>query len=77
MLRSSAFDGLHIDHLPLNIVPEIEKALAELQRLMAYRRKEGLNENFLGLGLTSRRNLCVHPEVNISIRTSLKTRTDH
>ncbi|KAJ3417617.1 hypothetical protein HDV05_000074 [Chytridiales sp. JEL 0842] len=45
-------------------VPEIEKALAELQRLMAYRQKEGLNENFLGLGLTSRRNLCVHPEVS-------------
>ncbi|TPX36511.1 hypothetical protein SmJEL517_g01355 [Synchytrium microbalum] len=45
-------------------VPEIEKALAELQRLMAYRKQMGQNENFLGLGLTSRRNLCVHPEVS-------------
>lgn len=45
-------------------VPEIDKALAELKRLMQYRRKCGLNERFLGLGLTSRRNLCCHPEVS-------------
>ncbi|KAI8801402.1 hypothetical protein BJ742DRAFT_763294 [Cladochytrium replicatum] len=45
-------------------VPEIDKALAELKRLMKYRASQGLNENFLGLGLTSRRNLCVHPEVS-------------
>jgi DNA excision repair protein ERCC-2 len=46
-------------------VPEIEKALAELKRLMEYRRdREGLNETFLGLGLTSRKNLCVHPSVS-------------
>lgn len=46
-------------------VPEIEKALAELKRLMEYRRdREGLNETFLGLGLTSRKNLCVHPDIS-------------
>ncbi|TPX62989.1 hypothetical protein PhCBS80983_g00156 [Powellomyces hirtus] len=45
-------------------VPEIEKALAELQRLMEYRKSQGMQEKFLGLGLTSRRNLCVHPEVS-------------
>ena len=45
-------------------VPEVEKALAELKRLMAYRRANGLLEPFLGLGLTSRRNLCVHPTVS-------------
>ncbi|KAJ3152039.1 DNA-dependent ATPase of the nucleotide excision repair factor 4 complex [Geranomyces variabilis] len=45
-------------------VPEIEKALAELQRLMEYRKSQGMKEKFLGLGLTSRRNLCVHPEVS-------------
>ncbi|KAJ3086145.1 DNA-dependent ATPase of the nucleotide excision repair factor 4 complex, partial [Quaeritorhiza haematococci] len=45
-------------------VPEIEKALAELKRLMAYRAKQGLKENFLALGLSSRKNLCVHPEVS-------------
>ncbi|KAJ3057218.1 DNA-dependent ATPase of the nucleotide excision repair factor 4 complex [Rhizophlyctis rosea] len=44
-------------------VPEIEKALAELRRLMDFRAKQGLKEHFLGIGLTSRRNLCVHPEV--------------
>ncbi|KAJ3300749.1 DNA-dependent ATPase of the nucleotide excision repair factor 4 complex [Borealophlyctis nickersoniae] len=45
-------------------VPEIEKALAELKRLMDYRASHGMKENFLGIGLTSRRNLCVHPEVS-------------
>ncbi|OAJ41484.1 hypothetical protein BDEG_25069 [Batrachochytrium dendrobatidis JEL423] len=45
-------------------VPEIEKALAELSRLMKYREEQGLVENFLGLGLTSRRNLCIHPIVS-------------
>ncbi|ORY68075.1 hypothetical protein BCR35DRAFT_269945 [Leucosporidium creatinivorum] len=46
-------------------VPEIEKALAELKRLMKYR-KEAYNiddGDFLGLGLSSRKNLCIHPEV--------------
>ncbi|KAJ3217138.1 DNA-dependent ATPase of the nucleotide excision repair factor 4 complex [Clydaea vesicula] len=46
-------------------VPEIEKALAELQNLMAYRKSHGESvEKFLGIGLTSRKNLCVHPEVS-------------
>ncbi|KAJ7097936.1 hypothetical protein B0H15DRAFT_920639 [Mycena belliarum] len=51
-------------------VPEIEKALAELKRLMEYRvecaESEGAKEkerSFMGLGLTSRKNLCIHPEV--------------
>ena len=43
---------------------EIEKALAELQALMKYRSKElGHEEDFRGLGLTSRKNLCLHPSV--------------
>ncbi|VVT50461.1 uncharacterized protein SAPINGB_P002771 [Magnusiomyces paraingens] len=43
---------------------EIEKALAELRNLMAYRAKVlGYTEDFRGLGLTSRKNLCLHPEV--------------
>ncbi|ODO06201.1 DNA excision repair protein ERCC-2 [Cryptococcus wingfieldii CBS 7118] len=46
-------------------VPEIEKALAELKQLMEYRAQEGANDGeFRGLGLTSRRNLCLHPEVS-------------
>lgn len=46
-------------------VPEIEKALAELKRLMEYRSEMGAkDEEFRGLGLTSRKNLCLHPEVS-------------
>ncbi|KZV64933.1 DNA repair helicase [Peniophora sp. CONT] len=52
-------------------VPEIEKALAELKRLMDYRislaetpEEREKEQNFTGLGLTSRKNLCIHPEVS-------------
>lgn len=47
-------------------VPEIEKALAELKRLMEYRAEMGAHdEEFRGLGLTSRKNTCLHPEVSL------------
>ncbi|KAK5171653.1 DNA-dependent ATPase of the nucleotide excision repair factor 4 complex [Oleoguttula sp. CCFEE 6159] len=43
---------------------EIEKALAELRGLMKYRTEQlGYEEDFRGLGLTSRKNLCLHPSV--------------
>ena len=43
---------------------EIEKALAELKALMDYRSEQlGFVEDFRGLGLTSRKNLCLHPSV--------------
>lgn len=43
---------------------EIEKALFELKALMKYRSEElGYEEEFRGLGLTSRKNLCLHPSV--------------
>ena len=43
---------------------EIEKALAELKALMKYRSDQlGQVEEFRGLGLTSRKNLCLHPSV--------------
>ncbi len=43
---------------------EIEKALAELKALMKYRaEKLGHEEDFRGLDLTSRKNLCLHPSV--------------
>jgi DNA excision repair protein ERCC-2 len=52
-------------------VPEIEKALAELKRLMAYRisvaetpEEKAKEQSYSGLGLTSRKNLCIHPEVS-------------
>ncbi|KAJ1308979.1 hypothetical protein OPQ81_004661 [Rhizoctonia solani] len=51
-------------------VPEIEKALSELKRLMAYRISQAetpeqrvKEEAFTGIGLTSRKNLCLNPEV--------------
>jgi DNA excision repair protein ERCC-2 len=70
-------------------VPEIEKALAELHALMAYRQRyndpenapgigpsgtypgrdtplpegQGVPEEILAAGLSSRKNLCVHPSV--------------
>lgn len=44
---------------------EIEKALIELYNLMEFRSKElGYVEDFRGLGLTSRKNLCLHPTVS-------------
>ncbi|KAF2402396.1 DNA repair helicase RAD3 [Trichodelitschia bisporula] len=43
---------------------EIEKALAELKALMKYRKQElGYEEEFRGLGLTSRKNLCLNSSV--------------
>ncbi|KAG8234636.1 hypothetical protein J437_LFUL014212 [Ladona fulva] len=49
-------------------VPEIEKAVEELKRLVAYVLKETSGEKdlrpVLGLVLSSRKNLCVHPEVS-------------
>ena len=43
---------------------EIEKALTELKALMKYRAQElGYTEDFRALGLTSRKNLCLHPSV--------------
>lgn len=43
---------------------EIEKALSELKALMKFRAKElGYTEDFRALGLTSRKNLCLHPSV--------------
>lgn len=45
-------------------VPEIDKALAELKRLLQFR-EEATGEKiaFLGLGLSSRRNLCINTQV--------------
>jgi DNA excision repair protein ERCC-2 len=63
-------------------VPEIEKALAELKRLMEYRAEMGAHdEEFRGLGLTSRKNLCLHPEVSdrcsgLPVGTSMEGDTD-
>ena len=53
-------------------MPEIEKALTELKRLMTYRIEHAetdaqreKEQGFTGLGLTSRKNLCLHPSVRV------------
>lgn len=46
-------------------VPEIEKVIAELQNLMSYYQKNAPEPTaLLGLVLSSRKNMCVHPEVS-------------
>lgn len=49
-------------------VPEMEKVLAELQELIDYRTKYFVGPGqkapqILALGLSSRKNLCIHPSV--------------
>ncbi|XP_036088371.1 general transcription and DNA repair factor IIH helicase subunit XPD isoform X4 [Rousettus aegyptiacus] len=45
-------------------VPEIEKVIEELRKLLSfYEKQEGEKLQFLGLALSSRKNLCIHPEV--------------
>lgn len=47
-------------------MPEIEKSVNELKRLLNYYKKEANLENlkFLGLSLSSRKNLCINKKVN-------------
>ncbi|RDD44273.1 TFIIH basal transcription factor complex helicase XPD subunit [Trichoplax sp. H2] len=46
-------------------VPEIEKALEEMKILLEYYEKQtGEKQKFLGLGLSARKNLCIHPEIS-------------
>lgn len=61
-------------------VPEIEKALSELKRLMDYRKEcaetdeeREKEQNFYGIGVTSRKNLCIHPEVGSVALTRQQT----
>eukprot|EP00898_Chlorokybus_atmophyticus_P001467 jgi/Chlat1/2320/Chrsp17S00174 len=46
-------------------VPEMEKALEELRLLQKYQESQiGKQAKILALGLSSRKNLCIHPRVN-------------
>lgn len=55
---------LLLTHVLTGTMSEIEKALVELKSLMKYRAEQlGYEEEFRGLGLTSRKNLCLHPSV--------------
>eukprot|EP00055_Hartaetosiga_balthica_P015491 m.91823 g.91823 ORF g.91823 m.91823 type:complete len:776 (+) comp8880_c0_seq2:139-2466(+) len=48
-------------------VPEIEKVLEELKVLIPFIEKEtGQKQDFLGLALSARKNLCIHSEVSRS-----------
>lgn len=45
-------------------VPEMEKVIEELKKLLDYYEKQdGAYPRLNGLVLTSRKNLCIHPEV--------------
>lgn len=45
-------------------VPEIEKVMEELKKLLLYYEKQdGEYPHLVGLVLSSRKNLCIHPEV--------------
>ncbi|PIK38133.1 hypothetical protein BSL78_25018 [Apostichopus japonicus] len=49
-------------------VPELEKVVEELKLLIDYYEQEtGEKSNILGLALSSRKNLCIHPEVSREI----------
>lgn len=46
-------------------IPEIEKVIAELQNLMEYYEKNAPEKaNITGVVLSSRKNMCIHPEVS-------------
>ncbi|CAK9304415.1 unnamed protein product [Gordionus sp. m RMFG-2023] len=45
-------------------VPEIEKVLEELKSLIDYYHRSGIEINYFGLALSSRKNYCIHPEVS-------------
>lgn len=46
-------------------VPEIEKVVAELKDLMRYYEKNAIVQpNMTGLVLSSRKNMCIHPDVS-------------
>jgi DNA excision repair protein ERCC-2 len=60
----SLFSGYLLIFELTGTMSEIEKALMELKALMKYRTEQlGYEEDFRGLGLTSRKNLCLHPSV--------------
>mmetsp|Transcript_34561 Transcript_34561/g.97475 ORF Transcript_34561/g.97475 Transcript_34561/m.97475 type:complete len:753 (+) Transcript_34561:3-2261(+) len=44
-------------------VPEMEKVLEELKHLVKYREAQGVKAPILALGLSSRKNMCIHPGV--------------
>lgn len=44
---------------------QLEQVIEELRKLLSfYEKQEGEKLPFLGLALSSRKNLCIHPEVS-------------
>lgn len=57
-------------------VPEIEKVIEELKNLMAYYEKEdNVKPKIVGLVLSSRKNMCIHPEVGLTNLITRKTKS--
>lgn len=53
-------------------VPEMEKVLLELRELIEYRERyvTGSSNNILAVGLSSRKNLCIHKQVQGTVHSS-------
>lgn len=48
-------------------LPEIEKVVEELRKLFAYYEKNDEKLNMVGLVLSSRKNMCIHPQVGLML----------
>lgn len=54
------------------MLPSSEQVIEELRKLLSfYEQQEGEKLPFLGLALSSRKNLCIHPEVSPCALSSL------
>uniref|UniRef100_A0A8C5YC98 DNA 5'-3' helicase n=1 Tax=Microcebus murinus TaxID=30608 RepID=A0A8C5YC98_MICMU len=62
--------------LPLTPPPTLEQVIEELRKLLNfYEKQEGEKLPFLGLALSSRKNLCIHPEVTLGLRKLVHSTT--
>lgn len=50
------------------MLPSFDQVIEELRKLLSfYEQQEGERLPFLGLALSSRKNLCIHPEVSLAL----------
>lgn len=57
--------GLVLSGRPSPLPPGLAQVIEELRKLLSfYEKQEGEKLPFLGLALSSRKNLCIHPEVS-------------
>lgn len=47
-------------------IPEIEKVVEELRKLYKYYEKNDEQLNMVGLVLSSRKNMCIHPQASVT-----------